>query len=114
MLTRTRLVMSDHVSAYWVSARTLKAAARPAATGRIAADSVAIDRDARSLSRETSEIDLLLDLDARSSWLDAFSAPFGLLLRRSSEDDARSMPSSQSTRNPLAAASSMPYFSFFG
>ncbi|HLV84139.1 MAG TPA: hypothetical protein VKY62_10220, partial [Devosia sp.] len=85
--------MSDHESAYWVSARTLKAAARPAATGRIAADSVAIDRDARSLSRVTSDIDLLLDLDALSSWPDAFSAPFALLVRRSSEDDARSMPS---------------------
>src|SRR5690554_7518249 len=81
MLTRTRLVMSDHESAYWVSARTLKAAARPAATGRIAADSVAIDRDARSLSRVTSDIDLLLDLDALSSWPDAFSAPFALLVR---------------------------------
>src|SRR5690606_16049935 len=105
ILTRTRLVMSDQESAYWVSVRTLKAAARLAATGLMADARAPIDREARSLSRVTSERDLLLDLEARSSCPDAVSALFALLVRRSSEDDARSMPTTPSTRKPRAAAS---------
>src|SRR5690606_40253356 len=105
ILTRTRLVMSDHESAYWVSARTLKAAARLAATGLMADASAPIDREARSLSRVTSERDLLLDLEARSSCLDAASAFFALSARRPSEDEARSMLSTPSTRKPRAATS---------
>src|SRR5690554_162066 len=105
MLTRTRLVMSDQESAYCDKERMLKAAARPAATGLMADARAPIDREARSLSRVTSERDLLLDLEARSSCPDAVSALFTLLVRRSSEDDARSMPTTPSTRKPRAAAS---------
>src|SRR5690606_30007494 len=110
-LTRTRLVISDHESAYWASARTLKAAARLVATGLMADARALIDRAARSLSRVTSERDLLLDLEARSSCPDADSAFFALSASRPSEEEARSMLSIPSTRKPRAAASTTYYLS---
>src|SRR5690606_6876091 len=113
ILTRTRLVMSDHESAYWVSVRTLKAAARLAATGLMADARAPIDREARSPTRVTSERDLLLDLEARSSCPDAVSAIFALSASRPSEDEARSMLSTPSTRKPSAATSTTLYLSLF-